>query len=83
MSLKSKLLALKKLYRSSKLGARGGGNLDKIQKNSSFFLGKPSLTVHVFRLILNEVDLDVFLDITLKLNNEAFAISNVIYSSWV
>ena len=32
----------KKLYKLSKLG-RGGGNLDKIQKNSNFFFVKPSL----------------------------------------
>ena len=33
----------KKLYELSKLGGRWGGNLDNIQKNSSFFLQKPSL----------------------------------------
>ena len=30
---------VKKLHKVSKLGGRGGGNLDKIQKKSSIFLG--------------------------------------------
>ena len=39
MALKSTFLALKKLYKLSIfLGGVGGVNLDKTQKNSSFFL---------------------------------------------
>ena len=39
MSLKSTFLELKKVVQVVQIGGRGGGNLDKIQKKSSIFLG--------------------------------------------
>ena len=47
MFLKSTFLALKKSGISCQnFGEGGQGNLDKIQKNSYFFFGRPSLTLH-------------------------------------
>ena len=45
MSLKSTFLAFKKVVQVVQIGGRGGGNLNKIQKNSYFFFVKPSLIV--------------------------------------
>ena len=44
MSLKSTFLAFKKVVQVVQIGGWGGGNLDKIQKKSSFFFGTPSLS---------------------------------------
>ena len=56
MSLKSTFLAVKKkLYKLTKFGegvVGGGGNLDKIQKKISFFLGKLSLSQHTLHFHL-------------------------------
>ena len=51
MSLKSTFLAFKKLYKLSKLG-KGGGKLDKIQKNNNFFSREtcPKHEFHVLQL---------------------------------
>ena len=46
MSLKSTFLALKKCTSCPNWG-EGGGNLDKIQKNSNFFFVKPSLSLYI------------------------------------
>ena len=53
MSLKSTFFGVqKKWYKLSKLGG-GGGNLDKIQKNSNFFFAKPSKTCPKMRMQKN------------------------------
>ena len=45
MSLKSTFLALKKVVQVVQIGERGGGNLDKIQKDGYFFSGDLPLDI--------------------------------------
>ena len=62
MALKLTFLAFKKVVQvvqiGGRVGGRGGGNLDKIKKNSSFFgplplLCTPTLSVHKYLITLS------------------------------